>query len=205
MIAFTADPHFGHKNIIKHCNRPFMTEGEMDSMLLLNINNTVARNDTLYIVGDFAWWKCTPEQIKAYRAAINCSDVHLILGNHDKPVVDILEGLFSTISDIKTIKVATRAKKDQQIVLFHYAMKTWDQSHRKSWSLYGHSHHQLPDDPTMMSIDVGVDGKGYNYSPITLDQVEEIMAKKQWVDPYDQWEKEGKLFRPNSRLEPEHS
>jgi len=34
MIFFTADLHFGHENIIKHCNRPFKSADEMDAMLI---------------------------------------------------------------------------------------------------------------------------------------------------------------------------
>ena len=52
LIYFTADQHFGHANIIKHCNRPFGTVAEMDEYLLEQWNNCVGRNDTVYILGD---------------------------------------------------------------------------------------------------------------------------------------------------------
>ncbi|MBL8880695.1 MAG: hypothetical protein JNG88_16400 [Phycisphaerales bacterium] len=59
MIWFTADTHFGHANIIKHCRRPFASVEEMDETLLRNINARVGRSDTLYHLGDFALrWCC---------------------------------------------------------------------------------------------------------------------------------------------------
>ena len=33
---FTADLHFGHSNIIRHCGRPFCSVEEMDQALLEN-------------------------------------------------------------------------------------------------------------------------------------------------------------------------
>ncbi|MDI6814005.1 MAG: hypothetical protein QMD10_10760, partial [Desulfitobacteriaceae bacterium] len=51
-VHFTADQHFGHANIIKHCNRPFGTVTEMDEYLLEQWNSCVDENDTIYILGD---------------------------------------------------------------------------------------------------------------------------------------------------------
>ena len=53
-IWFTADHHFGHKNIMKHCNRPFPSVDEMDEILTGNWNMLVKPGDTVYHIGDFA-------------------------------------------------------------------------------------------------------------------------------------------------------
>lgn len=81
MIYFTADQHFGHANIIKHCNRPFGTVAEMDEYLLEQWNNCVDVNDTVSIIGDLF-----------FRNTVSADDYlhklhgkkHLIKGNHDK-------------------------------------------------------------------------------------------------------------------------
>ena len=52
---FIADCHFGHKNIIKYCDRPYSSVEEMDETILNNINKTVFPSDTLYILGDFTF------------------------------------------------------------------------------------------------------------------------------------------------------
>jgi len=78
-VWFTADTHFGHGNIIKYCQRPFLTPAELeivrtdprgklrlseatarrhDESLLDAINTRVDQSDTLWVLGDFwAWFK----------------------------------------------------------------------------------------------------------------------------------------------------
>ena len=38
MIYFTSDLHFYHKNVIKHANRPYSDEDEMNKKLFLAID-----------------------------------------------------------------------------------------------------------------------------------------------------------------------
>lgn len=48
MIYFTADTHFGHKNIIKHAKRPFNNVTQMDQIIIDNWNTRVNENDIVY-------------------------------------------------------------------------------------------------------------------------------------------------------------
>lgn len=198
-IWFTADLHLGHTNVIKYTNRPFINIEEMDETLINNINRRVKLDDTLYIVGDFAGWSVEPKEFERYRRAIQCKNLHLIIGNHDRPVLAHLNPLFTSIHDLLDLMI-----NGQRITLCHYAMKTWHQSHRGAWSLYGHSHHGLEDDSSLLSIDIGVDGKGYNYSPLSLADIRAKMNEKKWISPFIKWEKEGKLYRPDAATKPEH-
>lgn len=209
MDWFTSDTHLGHWNINKHCNRGFASLEEMDKTLLGNINKLVQPNDRLAIVGDFAWWRCSPKQLEDYRAAINCRNVYLIIGNHDEPVLDDLRPLFVRTEHLLEIKVQTPENSKQRIIMSHYAMRVWNQSHRRSFHLAGHSHGKLkeilPNEHIGgLALDVGVDV--HNYQPISLEDVNRIMKYKlsHWTDPFDQWEKEGTLYRVDSRTTPEH-
>ena len=143
MDYFTADTHYGHYNIIKHCKRPFSSVEEMDSVLLKNINNLVKPNDRLAIIGDFAWWHCSPEQLKAYRDAIKCKNVYLVIGNHDQKCLKYLRELFVKTDYIMEVDSYTSTGEKVSLVLCHYAMRVWDKSHYGSWHLYGHSHDNL--------------------------------------------------------------
>ena len=53
MIYFISDTHFGHKNIVSYCKRPFIDTHEMNKTIIDNINSVVKPSDTLYFLGDF--------------------------------------------------------------------------------------------------------------------------------------------------------
>ena len=51
---FTADQHFGHDNIIRYCDRPYHSVGEMNAALVANWNALVGPADTVHVLGDVA-------------------------------------------------------------------------------------------------------------------------------------------------------
>lgn len=169
MLFFTADTHFGHYNIIKHCRcrkKAFNSISEMDGLFIDSINKYVKRADTLYHLGDFCWNK---QFIQKYRSAINCKNVHLIRGNHDKGNYD---SAFSSVQHMLILK-------KPHIHLCHYPLLSWCGSNYNSIHLYGHCHGHMEKKldyilPDRKSMDVGIDNI-YNLSkewrPISVDEV----------------------------------
>lgn len=80
-IFLIGDCHFGHRNIIKYCNRPFTNVEEMTEGLIKNWNSVVGKNDIVYVVGDFAL--CGKQKIVEIGNRLN-GRKRLILGNHDQ-------------------------------------------------------------------------------------------------------------------------
>jgi len=78
MIYFTSDQHFGHKNIIQYCNRPYSSIEEMNESLINNFNNIVTGDDVTYHLGDFALSKKYLPIVQRLNGKH-----HLITGNHD--------------------------------------------------------------------------------------------------------------------------
>ena len=151
MIYFTSDTHFGHTNILKHCKRPFNNIDEMDASITDIINNTVKQNDTLYLLGDFAW---RPNCYGFYRERLNVRQIHVVLGNHDKLSI---RKYVSTAEPVVYRRFGT-----VKIFMSHYPHISWCGSNHGSIHLYGHSHGILEEKlntlyPHRLSMDVGID------------------------------------------------
>jgi len=168
MIYYTADEHYGHSNIIRHCNRPFDNVEEMNAALIANHNAKVKNDDDLTIHGgDFAWYKKEDDVINQLQLL---RGKHILIrGNHDYWMPKFLP----SHGQYREIMEHTYNKR-QLVVIFHYAMRVWNKSHYNSWNLYGHSHGTLP--PVGKQHDIGVDNN--NFAPVSYDEIEAIMTTR---------------------------
>jgi calcineurin-like phosphoesterase family protein len=80
----TADWHLGEDRF-EIMGRPFQTVDQMISALVSNHNALVAKDDTVYMVGDVCFQK-KPEFLD--RVALFNGKKTLIRGNHDRPITD---------------------------------------------------------------------------------------------------------------------
>ena len=173
MIYFTADLHFGHKNIIKHCNRPFDDVHQMNHTIINNINGVVGVKDQLFILGDFAFRGKRPGE---YRKLIKCNSVHVVLGNHDR--LGRFGDGFASVDMVREI-----VHFGQRIFLSHYPHRSWPGRQHGSWMLYGHVHGQFEQQDRLgdlLTLDVGVDncanfGKPFG-EPFAFSEVCELWS-----------------------------
>lgn len=161
---FWADTHFNHANIIKHCNRQYITIEEMNRSLREVWNMTVRNeSDTIWMLGDFMFKM--PRQAK--------EDLHilfhqlrgrkrLIIGNHDIRNPEVLRLPWESQDMLLTLK-----RNHRRIVLCHYPLESWSGSSHGSLMLHGHCHgnleHILP-----RRFDVGVDVRPW---PVLLEDI----------------------------------
>ena len=148
MIWFTADQHFDHKNIIQLCKRPFNSIEEMNETLVQNWNNVVANDDTVYVLGDFAWkYPFTRvEQLNGKKI--------FIIGGHDK--------------GLKGEKLLEMKIGEQWFILCHYPLYSWNKEYYGSIHLHGHNHNN-PIEYKRNRINVGVDV--WDFYPVSLDEI----------------------------------
>lgn len=171
---FSADSHFYHGNIIKHCNRPFTSVTEMNSELIKRWNEKVKKDDIIYHLGDLVCF-CSKFKAKETIDKLN-GRIHLIKGNHDKPLInDLCLPRFESVKDLDTITIQENGKT-HTLVLCHYAMRVWNKKHWGVYHLFGHSHGALPEDNSL-SMDVGVDTN--NFYPYSLEEVTNKLSGKQ--------------------------
>lgn len=80
-VYFTADPHYGHGNIIEYEHRPFKDTEQMNETLIKNWNSVVTQKDKVFVLGDVSFHskdKTTEIISKLYGHKV------LVVGNHDK-------------------------------------------------------------------------------------------------------------------------
>jgi len=169
MIWFTSDTHFNCEGLVKETRPQFVDCKQHDEHLLDQINSHVDRNDTLVILGDFAYKK--PGR---WRPQIRCRHTFFILGNHDneRKTRAVFGG---NVWQQKMIKVG-----DKRVWCCHYPTAYWDRCHYGTYHAYGHVHHNAVYEacmslglPGRRSMDVGVDhAKSYlgDYRPWIADE-----------------------------------
>jgi calcineurin-like phosphoesterase family protein len=148
MIYFSADQHFSHQNILKLCNRPFSSIEEMNETIINNWNVTVSKNDTIYILGDFAW-----RNPKPFIERLNGNKI-FILGGHDKK--------------LKGEKLLEVKINDIAFVLCHFPLYSWNKEYYGSIHIHGHIHNN-PIAYKHNRINVGVDV--WNFYPVSIEQI----------------------------------
>ena len=194
-IFFTADCHFSHDNIRKHCNRPWSNINDHDQGLIENWNKTVGRKDTTYILGDFAMIKKSNDGIppmKKYRKIIHALNGKkiLIIGNHDSMNQETYACFTKVYDGIRDMTIDR-----QKITLCHYPMRSWNCSFHGAWHFFGHVHGRTPEQDGMLSCDVGVDVPEWNYTPVSWDQLKAKFAikKTKWLDYWNKNDKSWKV------------
>ena len=176
MRYYTADYHFGHKNILKYENRPFKNIDIMDKELIKLTNSKLSPGDELYIIGDFGWFGSN--RIHYYETLMNKfrDDVkyHLILGNHDKlnPFQYIDVGFTSVhtslIVEVEGIKC-----------LLNHDPCVYDIAQREGlFLIHGHVHslykHLIQINKEVLNVGVDV----WDYKPVSEEKV------KFYIDVY---------------------
>lgn len=153
---FTADQHFGHGNIIKHCNRPFQDVRDMDIALTEAWNRVVKPRDNVVVLGDF-FWDINYDVVTRYAREILQGNVILVKGNHDYW--------------FKKNKRYMYNKKIKPVHVWgcHYPLASWP----SGIMLHGHCHGNMPEIPNR--FDVGVDCHP-DYEPFNLDEI------TSWID-----------------------
>lgn len=184
-IFFCSDPHYSHQNLIKNLSRwktgairDFQSINHHNDTLVANINNTVGKNDVLFILGDIAFGGF--ENIKIFMDRIVCDEVHLIYGNHDEHIINNRNDIrksFTTSTFYREITIDGKL-----IVNFHYPIREWNGAHKGAYHLYGHQHN-LPEhrfSNTGRSMDVGLDGHP-EFRPYNIKEIFKLLEEKEII------------------------
>jgi calcineurin-like phosphoesterase family protein len=184
-IWFTSDLHFGHRNVLRFCNRPWEDEKQMGIGLIKNWNDTVGEDDIVFVLGDTFWFNDS-HIIKKVLSQLKGKDIYILPGNHDdfESYHRVVDPRIHLCQDIVCCWVTEPGKKKQEIWLQHYPMMTWPHRENGAIQLFGHIH-SSPDryegvDQDLPlhwnQFDVGCDYWGYK--PVSLDKILQLTTTR---------------------------
>lgn len=158
-IFVTSDTHFGHRNIIKYCQRPFNNVDEMDYGLGYIWNSLVSPKDIVFHLGDVAL--TGSDRCRDLLSNLNGKKI-LIFGNHDR----------QSIKDLDCWKRVCGAfsfnYKGIDVLMQH---RPWEKLEPNKLYLHGHCHGKMGV-WNSGQIDVGVDC--WDYAPVELEEIIEF-------------------------------
>ena len=183
-VWFTSDTHFGHKNIITYCNRPFPDVVAMNQGLVDRWNAVVGEQDSVWVLGDVVWGSVSSaapwlSQLKGQK--------NLIPGNHDS----VWAGHKHPSKPGEWKQFGFRVMKGNERIVYpdfkvtachfpyvtaHYTDERYDQykpRDKGEWLLHGHVHDAWY--VQGRQINVGVDV--WNWQPVHLETIREIMRE----------------------------
>jgi calcineurin-like phosphoesterase family protein len=182
-LYFTSDTHYMHTNICRGTTRwsnadgftrDFDTLDQMNDRIVNGINSAVGQDDILFHLGDWSFGGF--EMIEQFRNRINCRNIHIILGNHDHHIERDREGirrLFTSVNQYLELEVKGK-DWEQNYVLMHYPIISWNKMNDGVIHLHGHVH--LSADRRIgkgKTMDVGIDGNGLD--PLHTSDIKRLM------------------------------
>lgn len=158
-VYLWADPHFGHKNIIKYENRPFSSVEEMDEALINNWNSVVSKDSIGIMLGDLSFHSISKTSDIVQR--LN-GTLWLITGNHDSASLELYKSMgFYHVYDKPVIYM-------DYFILSHKPL--YINENMPYINIFGHVHSQKQYvDFSTQSYCVSVERIGYK--PILFNQI----------------------------------
>lgn len=149
-----SDTHFGHKNIIKYCDRP-MSNFEN---IIRNWRILIGAEDRVLHLGDLAVWYGPDEDYWLSRVAELPGKIFMLnTGNHDK----LKPKKYAEIG-VTIIPEFIQEIKGQRVLFSHWP----DESRTSQWDINVHGHiHNNPLDPKLAAT-------GRRYKNISIEMME---------------------------------
>jgi len=166
-----ADTHFGHKNIIRYCARPFTDVHQMEDIIIRNWNKVVTNEDIVFHLGDFGLF--LPGALTSIYYRLNGFKKFLIKGNHDKSTQQLYKMGWDAVLKEVTLKTSSGHK----VLLRHKPLDTKIPEHI-DFVIHGHLHDKECIIPQHLNVSV----EAINYTPITSDHAIKLLLMKQRVD-----------------------
>ncbi len=170
-IWFISDTHFNHANIIKYCNRPYKDVQEMNNSIIQRWNSCVERDDIVWFLGDFVFFKKSDLEQQDYVKRIVHSlngNIYFLMGNHDRRI---------SRHPSYWYQFGFRKVYDYPVVwMDHYILSHAPFNTEPFKNIHGHIRNSYPElDVTKNSFNVSVEV--IDFKPILFEEIVSSMLK----------------------------
>ncbi len=175
---FTSDHHFGHRNIIDYCDRPFDSVEEMNEALVTSWNSHVNADDTVFYLGDFSLKR---RDMELYAPRLNGHKI-LIAGNHDSCHPSNHGGKWDHLAIYRKYFVDVMEEHSWEDCMLHHIPYADEGDHRFEEYrpiadgrilIHGHVHQRWICNGRQINVGVDV----WDYVPVHEDQIRRLMNK----------------------------
>lgn len=167
-IWVISDTHFGHRNIIDYCDRPFKDIQQMNYAIRDNWNSVVKEEDIVYHLGDVYMGWNDKQDIGQFLTSLN-GRKRLVLGNHDGGKDVVLNKAFQKIMMWRMFPefglLFTHVPVHES-ALFRGATGN-EEAPKKLLNVHGHIHEKPS--PSVDHKNVSVEQ--INYRPINIEEL----------------------------------
>lgn len=158
-VWLTADWHLGEDRF-EIMGRPFKTQDQQVNELVARHNAVVAKNDTVYMIGDVCYQK-KPEYLD--RVALFNGKKTLIRGNHDRGITDAQFKKYFEHVIPEGMGMELLATDGTQCYLTHYPTR----GREDRFNLVGHIHAAWKLQLNMLNVGVDV----HHFQPVNLEAI----------------------------------
>lgn len=132
-LFITSNQQFGRVGAIKAYSRPFSDVNEMNEHLIKQWNSVVGEEDTVFVLGNFAW---QPEIAEVCLSRLNGNKVHVMDGEWDKATHELVKT--SKIPGIHHLTEGIRSLTYIKASLSYWPLQDWPRKKEGAISFIGH-------------------------------------------------------------------
>ena len=165
-IFVTSNQQFGRPGAIKSYKRPFETVGDMNQFLFSSWNLVVSPEDTVFVLGNFAW---DPETAEYFLRNLNGTIIN-ISGEFDQALDELSETAVEL--DIDYLGNILEVLPEENVVLSYWPLLEWPRKSKGAYSIIGHPNKKYHSNHKTKTINCCCDF--WEYKPVELSRIIEL-------------------------------
>lgn len=165
----TSNQQFGRPGAIKSYKRPFASVQEMNQELFTAWNSVVSPEDTVYVLGNFAW---DPETAEHFLRKLN-GEIINIDGEFDHAIDELSETAIGLNVDYFT--GILEVFPEENAVLSYWPLLEWPRKSKGAYSIIGYPNKKYKSNHKTKTVNCCCDF--WEYKPVELSSILKLFTE----------------------------